>query len=263
MKHCLVALLFIANSCMGQNKWEAEIMAGISGYSGDLTQPFVSVHTMRPGFNVALKYEIADMAVIRAGISYLKVIGNDKFNRNSDLVARNLNFQSNILEGSLCLEFNLFESDLFFGYPYIFAGVGVYHFNPYTFDKNNEKTYLHPLSTEGQGLSEYPNKKPYSLTGFCLPFGGGWKWELNSVYDLIFEVGYRYLFTDYLDDVSSTYVDAETLLVKKGPKAEELAYRQAVGNGIEGDIRGNPKVKDWYYFNGIKLLIHLNGKKSK
>ena len=45
-----------------------------------------------------------------------------------------------------------------------------------------------------------------------------------------FEFGYRFLITDYLDDVSKTYVSLEILNLRKGPKASELAYRKEVSH---------------------------------
>ena len=85
--------------------------------------------------------------------------------------------------------------------------------------------------------------------------------NINETLDIIYEIGARFLFTDYLDDVSSTYVNRETLLTHKGEKAVELAFRQIPSAGInpprEGDTRGNPEIKDWYFFSGIKLLIRL------
>ena len=89
--------------------------------------------------------------------------------------------------------------------------MGLFHFNPFTYDKENNKTYLQPLSTEGQGLKEYPGRKKYSLTQFCLPVGGGWKWNINENWDISYELGFRILFTDYLDDVSKTYVNLNVL----------------------------------------------------
>ena len=259
MKRCLIAFLFIGNCCFAQ-KWQAEIMGGASGYNGDLTQHKVGFKSMRPGVSVNLKCEIHGIFVVRAGLAYLNVGANDKDNKDFYLNSRNLNFKSSIIEGSLGMELNIFESDVFKAYPYIFAAIGFYHFNPYTRDNEGKKYFLHDLSTEGQGLQAYPSKKPYKLTQFCIPFGGGWKWDVNKQVSIAFEVGYRWLFTDYLDDVSGFYVDAETLIAEKGTKAAELAYRQPTGSGIEGDIRGNPKVKDWYYFNGLKLIVHLGGK---
>jgi hypothetical protein len=168
---------------------------------------------------------------------------------------RNLNFKSNILEGNLCLEFNLLDPEDYLGLPYVFGGVGVFHFNPYTKDANNVKTYLQPLGTEGQGLSAYPNKKMYSLTQLCLPFGGGWKQRINDVVEIDYELGARLLFTDYLDDVSTTYADPQQLLIGRGAKAVELAYRGPTPPGAqEGIKRGNPKSKDWYFFTGLKLV---------
>ncbi|MEP7110244.1 MAG: hypothetical protein ABI760_19770, partial [Ferruginibacter sp.] len=113
---------------------------------------------------------------------------------------------------------------------------------------------------EGQGLAQYPDRKMYSLTQFCIPFGGGWKWKFKEGYEIIYEVGVRYLLTDYLDDVSTTYVNPELLQVERGRIAAELAYRYNNNPAsIEGRKRGNPKVKDWYYMTGFKLLIKLGG----
>ena len=261
MRYCVIVFLFVATTSYGQ--WEAEVMAGVSGYRGDLTQQYILPKTLRPAINVNLKYNFNNDFVIRGGIAWGKVTGNDKNNKDIFIHARNLNFKSQILEISICAEYNLLEPEIFYAYPYIFGGIGLFHFNSYTFDKDNKKTFLRPLSTEGQGIAEYPNKKTYSNTQFCIPFGGGWKYNINDKFEIIYEIGYRLIFTDYLDDVSATYIDPNILLANRGPKAVELAYRAKLlpgghplpqGNGAQ---RGNTSVKDWYFINGIKLLIHL------
>jgi Domain of unknown function (DUF6089) len=257
MKHYLVVLLLISSSCIAQ-KWEAEIMAGTAGYNGDLTQQFFSPKSMGAAAGLNLKYNYNDIFIIRGGVTWAQVSANDKNNRQEDLKCRNLNFHTDILEGNLCLEVNLFEPDFFSAYPYLFGGIGVFHFNPYTYDRNGKRTYLQPLGTEGQGLPNYPDRKPYSLTQFCLPFGGGVKINLSQKCDLVYELGSRILFTDYLDDVSKTYVNTNTLMANSRPQAAELAYRQTIAPfPSEGDIRGNPKTKDWYFVSGLKLLIRL------
>jgi hypothetical protein len=74
----------------------------------------------------------------------------------------------------------------------------------------------------------------------------------------------RKSFTDYIDDVSGSYVDGDVLLREKGPKALELAYRADElpgGRPIfpnHGDKRGTPTQMDWYYFLGITLEAKLN-----
>ena len=76
------------------------------------------------------------------------------------------------------------------------------------------------------------------------------------------ELGYRKLFTDYLDDVSSTYVDQATLLANRGGEAVQLAYRgNELKNGAPypagGTVRGNASHKDWYYFTGLTASFRL------
>ena len=140
--------------------------------------------------------------------------------------------------------------------PYIFGGLAVFHFNPYTYDQQNNKVFLKPLSTEGQGLPGY--EKPYSLTQLALPFGGGIKYNISDNFRIALEVGLRKLFTDYLDDVSTNYPDLNLLR----PRAAYLSYRgdelkPPVPFPGEGAIRGNPKVKDNYYLLMIRVSYRL------
>jgi hypothetical protein len=261
MKYGLALLLFLSTICSAQ-KWDAEVMVGITGYNGDLTQKLFSTHTFGPAGGFNIKYNLNYLVSLRAGFLYGSVQGSDRYNTQADLKKRNLNFFTNITEGNLCLEINLLEPQYFWAYPYLFGGVGVYHFNPYTYDKTAHRVYLQPLGTEGQGLPAYPDRKPYALTQVCIPFGGGFKMNLSKDFDLVYELSGRYLFTDYLDDVSTTYVNAQALMANNRPEAAVM-YSRRNDNSIpvEGEIRGNPRVKDWYYFTGLKLLLHLGRQK--
>ena len=62
------------------------------------------------------------------------------------------------------------------------------------------------LGTEGQGDSAYPDRKPYNTMGFCIPFGVGVKYAINDRMNIGLEITHRFTTTDYLDDVSKTYV---------------------------------------------------------
>jgi Outer membrane protein beta-barrel domain len=257
MKKILLPLLLVANATIAQS-WEAEVQAGAAGYSGDLNSKAVTIHNIGPGITLNARYNFNYMLGIRAGLSWGQVGGNDKYNDKApELLARNLNFKTNIAEFNICAEFNLLSPELYSTYPYVFAGAGVFHFNPYTTDKNGNKVYLQPLGTEGQGLPEYPDRKMYSLTQFCIPFGGGVRMKINDQWDAGFEIGYRKLFTDHLDDVGDTYANPEILITGRGSLAYELAYRGPVNN-TGGQVRGNSKKKDWYYFTGIKLIWKFN-----
>jgi hypothetical protein len=256
MRVTLILILIVNNICKGQ-EWQAELMGGVSGYNGDLTQRRVALKELRPALNFNIKYNSGDYVNVRIGIGYTQLAGNDKDNTRMDLKNRNLSFKSNIFEANVIGEVNLFDPEEYTSYPYILGGVGLFHFNPFTYDKDNRKTYLQPLSTEGEGLKEYPGRKKYSLVQFCLPVGAGWKWNINEQWNISYEFGIRILFTDYLDDVSRTYADLEVLVAEKGPKSAELAYRGAPPFVYVGEMRGNRSVNDVYFFNGVKISRSL------
>src|SRR5687767_8670442 len=105
MKFHLIPFLLIFDFCAGQG-WQAGVMIGASGYTGDLTQKSISLHTIRPSASFILKYNIDNTVLLRGGIAWINVQGNDKYNRQANLKSRNLNFKSTIWEASVCAEFN-------------------------------------------------------------------------------------------------------------------------------------------------------------
>ena len=127
------------------------------------------------------------------------------------------------------------------------------------------KVFLQPLGTEGQGF--FMDRQKYNLTSFALPFGGGIKFSLSENVKVRVEVGLRKTFTDYLDDVSSTYADEAQLLLNNGARAVDLAFR---GDENKGGLvyppantqRGNPGNLDWYYFTGVGVSFRLSPKYS-
>jgi hypothetical protein len=254
----LSALFFLLTSdvCSGQ-KWMGEVVGGISQYNGDLTQQAISFKRIKPAVGFNVKYLSGDLLDVRVGLLFARVGADDKDNKRADYQARNLSFKTNIQELSVCAEFNLVDPEVYLQIPYVFAGLGVFHFNPFTYDNEGKKTYLKPLSTEGEGLSDYPARKNYSLVQFCVPFGAGIKIKTTDKWQLSYEFGYRFLVTDYLDDVSKTYVSLEILNLRKGPKSSELSYRKNSPFVEEGYPRGNSKVRDYYFFTGLKFAFNL------
>jgi hypothetical protein len=161
-----------------------------------------------------------------------KVSADDKYGRNKE---RNLNFSSQVSEGSLDVQYLITPLDQHVFTPYIFAGIAIYHYDPYTFDSAGTKYYLKPLSTEGEGFVS--GRNDYSLTQFSIPFGVGLKMPLSDDINVGFEIGYRKLFNDYVDDVSTDFVDENVLLANRGAKAVELSYR---GDELKGGVQTYP-----------------------
>ena len=240
------------------------MFGGVSAYQGDLVDKVFPKKVTNGVIGVTVNYELMDQVMIRGGLNYSILGGADRYSRDTALVHRNLSFETSLVELNLLAElylFNLYNQKYS---PYIFGGLAVYHFNPYTYDGVN-RVYLKPLSTEGQGLSQYPGRKPYALTQLALPFGGGFKYAISDNLRIGIEVGLRKLFTDYLDDVSTSYADEADLLAAKGQQAVDLAYRgDEVPGGnpnypLKNAQRGGAKNKDWYYFAGLHLTFRLGG----
>jgi len=240
-----------------QNSLNLNLFLGTSNYSGDLQDSRFTFGQAHLAGGIGLSYEITNRLSVRTAFKLGKISADDKLGRNKQ---RNLNFSSQLTEGDLDLQYLITPLGEHVLTPYFFAGVAVYHYDPYTFDSSGKKYYLKPFSTEGEGFIQ--GRKNYSLTQFAIPFGAGVKMPLSENVNVGFEIGYRKLFNDYLDDVSKTYVDPNLLLANRGAKAVELSYRgDELKNGSTvypaGGQRGNPKYKDWYYFTGLTLSFRL------
>ncbi|MBZ5856146.1 type IX secretion system protein PorG [Flavihumibacter profundi] len=263
-------LFFIALAplaAMAQD-WQITGFGGISNYQGDFQEKRITTNQSHGSFGLGVQYNLTPHVVIRSGLVYGKISGDDKLSKDSMLVMRNLNFTSQILEFNLMAEYDFLDLENKKFTPYVFAGIAVFGFDPYTYDTLGNKYYLQPLSTEGEGLAAYPDNKPYHRVQVSIPFGAGIKLKVNEQVTIGYEVGLRKTFTDYLDDLSNRYVDRATLLAARGPKAVELAYRSGElkdGNPqypADGTIRGGPTAKDYYYFQGLTVSYRLKGRSS-
>jgi len=188
-----------------------------------------------------------------------------------DRFDRNLSFRSNITEVNLLGEFyplTLFGKGgpVYVNHalsPYLVAGVGLFHFNPQA-QLNGQWIDLQPLHTEGEGFAEYPDRKVYKKTQLDIPLGLGARFQVSDHINLGLEFLFRKLFTDYLDDVSTTYI--EPSLFSKYLTGTDLANALALNNralpdpdhpdrpGVyPGDRRGNSSRNDHFFSLNLKI----------
>ena len=261
MKKLLLAALL--SPLFTQAQWNVNLFGGFSNYNGDLQSQNYTTQQSHLSFGAGIQYDLNPHFSLLSNLTYGKVGASDSYSPFADLRARNLSFETNIGEWNVLVEYNLFDLRDHRVTPYVFVGAAVFHFNPYAYDTTGKKVYLRPLSTEGEGLSQYPGRKEYALTQVSIPFGGGIKYRISDRIVIAYEIGMRKTFTDYLDDVSTRYVDQGTLLAARGGEAVEMAYRGnqlAKGNPYPaaGTIRGGSNKKDWYYMSGLRVTIALN-----
>ena len=264
MRKNLLFLFILAATLTSQaQRVHIGVFGGLAAYNGDLTEKIFPKKVTNGAVGLTANYELKDQVTIRAGLTYAVVGGADRFGDDPELIKRNLAFETQLWEFSAIGEyyfFNLYDRRYS---PYVFGGLALYHFNPYAFNGTDEKIFLKPLSTEGQGLPGYAGREHYSLTQLAIPFGGGIKFAVNDNLRIGLEGGLRKLFTDYFDDVSTTYVDPNDLLAEKGQLAVDMSYRgDEVPSGDpnypqKGAQRGGEKSKDYYYFTGLHITYRL------
>ena len=249
---CILFLCFVTINASAQLGMQLNL--GLMNYGGDLQSKNYTFNEANFTGGAALIYTINSI-VLRAGFNYGGVQASDA--ETQAFAKRNLSFKTNISEGSFCIEYDYNPHQEKKIMPYIFAGVGVFHYNPYAI-YDSQKVYLQPLGTEGQGLAIYPDRKFYKLTDFEVPLGIGVKYKLSSSFIIGVEFNSRLLFTDYLDDVSNVYPDESELYKARGQLAIDLSFR---GNEINsnatfpsaGAPRGNAGQKDNYYSSIVTL----------
>ena len=247
---------------------EVGVLVGASNYLGDLSNNSSSLYLKetKPAFGGFAKYNFNHLLAVRGGVNYTWVAGRDANVSNDDFVrSRNLSFKSSILEFSLIGEFN------FPGYqpyalsmplsPYIFGGISFFKYTPRTRYQGNWVD-LQPLGTEGQGMAGREGK--YNLSDIAIPFGVGVKYAISDKINLGLELGARRTMTDYLDDVSGTYVSYPELVAGNGQLAAALGNRTGeLLNDKEpvivetGTQRGDLKDQDWYFILGLTVSYNF------
>lgn len=243
-----------------QKGWEVGGWAGGSMYFGDLNTDF---NVSTPGFatGIMIRRNFNERLCLKTSGNFVFVRADDANSDNIYERARNLSFQSNVWDFTTQLEFNFLpyvhgSSDQSFT-PYVFAGISVFSFNPKA-ELNGELTELRPLGTEGQ----FKGEEYFTVQG-GLAYGIGLKVDLNEVWSLNFDLNSRYLFTDYLDDVSTVYPDKRQLLRTRGEDAVALSDRSIAVPGVTDQIgeagkqRGNRSNNDSYVMLGIGIVRYF------
>lgn len=244
---------------------EVGIFLGGSYYTGDLNPSGHFNRFTRPAVGALYRMNFNPRISVKGIFSYGNIEGDDAYAKEESQRNRNLSFKSKLYEIAVEGEFNFLpyatgSKKLAITTPYIFAGVAVFHFDPLG-DYQGRWYKLHDLGTEGQGTS-FTDKKKYSLTQFSIPFGVGVKFNTAKRIGINLEWGLRKTFTDYLDDVSGTYVDPVLLASANGPAAAALSDKSLVkeGGSDVGRQRGNSFTKDWYSFAGVIITFKINGR---
>lgn len=272
MKMKIPALLFFilvvanANAQSQHNEYvqkgEFGITLGVAHYFGDINTR-AAINRPKPAVGAFFRKQFGNYVGVRLSAHYAQLGYSDTYSKNEYQKIRNLSFNTNIWEVALQGDFNFFkfipgDPDYAFT-PYITLGVGVFTYDPYAYT-NGEKEFLRPLGTEGQ-LIGYNGRKPYNTLALCIPLGVGIKYNLSEKINFSFEIAHRFTGTDYLDDVSTTYVGADKFTPLS--TAALLQDRSVEINplnplGVEGRQRGWSKQRDQYIIAEVGLTYNIS-----
>lgn len=241
---------------------EFGIGLGAGHYFGDLNTR-AGINRPKIAASIFFRKNFNNYVSARLGASFARLGYSDAYNTHNEyMYRRNLSFNSNVWELSLQGDFNFFRflpGDPLYNFtPYVTFGVGAFSYDPFAY-LAGEKVFLRPLGTEGQGSTLYPDRKQYSTMGISFPVGAGIKYALNERINIGFEILHRFTNTDYLDDVSKTYVDPSVFPANPdGSSSQALllsdrSYEVGEPIGIPGRQRGNSRQKDQF----VTAMFHV------
>jgi opacity protein-like surface antigen len=267
--------------------WVLELSANIGGMncvtdiggskSGKTGLGAYTFKTTKPGGGLSLTATHKDLIAFRLDFNAGNVEAHDSLLKGATHYSavgryeRNLNFRSSIFQVFAGAEFhplflrNYQINDRYMPRlsPYVMAGIGFASFTPKVLVEGNWIP-VKPLSLEGQGFEEYPDRKPYSTTTLTFPVGAGLRYEASRTLTLRLEFINNFTSTDYLDDVSKgDWVDP-ALFFKYLPAGEatlatQLYNRSVVINPPRNTRpRGDDSKNDVFWTLQFRLGFALN-----
>lgn len=275
----LIAILFLSYSASSQYNWEIGGKLGAASYLGDIgggegearkwlmDLKFEDTRWSVGGFT---RYRFTPRWSAGAFLNYARIEGADNHSLNPGRRGRNLSFTNDMYELTLRADFAVYNNydvgNKGYYNPdfkiYLFAGAGGVLSNPKA-EYQGTKYKLRELTTEGVD---------YSPVHFVIPTGVGAFFTFDRVHRIGMEIQYSFAFTDYLDDVSDTYVDPESLpseiaviLANRNPEfvpSNPDDVVPAYNNYTAGNKRGNVANYDGYLLISFSYSYVLKGKSS-
>jgi hypothetical protein len=295
-----IPTIYIAQGFYSRNNWkkrrhEFAIGGGISnsltdlgggkGTGRDLTPLDLDLQATKWGFTFEYQYAIARRWTTRTNFIYGNVEADDNYT-TSYRTLRGNHFSSDIIELSQVFIYHFRKERIGHLYSlrnargkklgitplnmgwYVFGGIGGFRFDPVS-DIRNANDWglsgthrLQPLGTEGQFLPG-SGREPYSLYSVNIPMGIGMRHSINGDVGLKLEFGYRFTFTDYLDDTSTDFPGWRALEANGSDLAAYYTQPTRTSQSIDyvaysDNIRGNNGFgeRDGYMF--LMLTFYFN-----
>ena len=219
-RNCILFILLLGFTAVNAQIHEIGVFLGGSNYIGDVG-PTTYIAPDEFAFGLLYKWNKSPRHSWRISYTQAKITSSDLKSDSPGRIQRGYNFENNIKEVSLGLEFNFFDFNLhqneFKVTPYIYGGLSFFAYE--------ELFYI-----LGKQKIDYRNGS------LAIPMTVGVKTNVMGQIILGVEVGARYTMTDNLDG--------------SNPKNKILAPLKF------GDLNS----KDWYVFSGLTLTYTFGNK---
>jgi hypothetical protein len=241
---------------------------GTSNYYGDLAPVSRPVKSTTQNINwnlsVDLTRHLSPHTSVRFGLTWVRLSGDDS-NFEGDvkypnLFFRNTHFRNDIQELSAVGIYSFVAEQRAYTLrpkliPYVFGGFSILHHNPVAQApkgtlgvEDGEWVSLQPLGTEGQTLPT-STVAPYNLIVTNALAGLGLRVSLNKQWDIAYELGLRYLFTDYIDDVGGVYGD-KAAMAANDPLSAVFGHRELELVAVRTGVNREAAIRQWYADQG-------------
>lgn len=234
----LIITFFAIHFSLFAQRSQLGITVGGSLFKGDVNTSFALKET-RPEVGFYYRFILSEHFALRSNLLFTTLSGSDYrdegfSDKEINIKFRNLSFRSKVFEMNVLAEFYFLKMSAKHS-PFIFAGTGLFYFNPQAL-YNGKWVNLQPLGTEGQNLTNtrYKRVQPAFITGL------GYRFKLSESLAFGIEAGIRITRTDYIDDVSTTYADKSRLGSQAGI---DLSDRS-------GELINNPQMDSYVAFQG-------------
>ena len=269
----IVVLALLADGLWAQSfynrridrRWIVSGGTGTAKYFGEITNDGDLFHGTMYNIEAGLTRRFTDRLSARAILTFFQFQASDAKVGNEGRVPRNLSFRSVNFELSVVGEIQLFpEIGRYYQRPlvnpYLFVGVGALYYVP--------KAEVPSLDYEGNPLpdagkmvnlrklkTEMVNYSPVTMV---IPFGVGVKMMVAPAFNVSLNGGFRYTFSDYLDDISTVYPGVAAYGGDKlAASMSDRSYEVGKNPRPPGTQRGNPSKKDSYFLLSIRVEYYL------
>ncbi len=269
--------LFSFGSARAQYALDVGVNIGAANYLGEigggpgLARDWIldmELNQTRWNPGVFARYRLDYNWALNFGLQYIRLQGADSLTENPNRFTRNLSFRNDVIELGTTVEYYFYNQPdvgrtgryLLDFKAYFFGGLAAFYNNPKA-QLDGQWIALQPLNTENLD-------KKYSRIQMALPVGFGFYYTFSRIHRFGLNAAWRFTFTDYIDDASTTYPDPleleseeaqllsnRTAEVASHPLAAELApfFRK-------GGLRGNPDANDSYITIGFQYSYVIRGK---